>query len=720
VRTFGASARPRLLIAACVYAAMGLLVQRQLVRAGLATHVYQQNMLGQDCLLHAWTIAWDQHALATAPCAVGDANIFHPERGTLFYSDHLLGLAILTAPLRLVTDDVLLVHNLLTVAAPVLDALALYALAFDLTGSVAAALVGGFVYGFAPLRFVADACQIQMTAAWWLPLALLAALRALRGNRAGWAVVAGLAVLAQGLTGIYLTAFFVPFWAFAHVAWWRRRPFDAARRGWTALVATEVVATAVLVPTALAYRAVQAHLGASRSPFLNAILSLHWEMLAEHVPWITTLVLIVLALMRPADLPGRLRRERTLFLVVVAGALLLGLGPAMPLPSALGGGTIPGPYRLLVELPGFTALRVPARMLHVALLGASVLAAGGLVVLRTVFWRRPALVTFVVLAALAIESRPRMPGVLRIARPAELDRAYPWLAHQPPTTLVELPIDPFGLTTAIRQYASTLHWQRALQGMSGVEPPMYRYMVDRLARFPEPDVVADLAALDVRHAVVHRQLLTAGANAQLDAAARNRRVLKAVWSHGPTTVYALRPSRRTPSVRASEHPLDRTGWRATASAGAGLDLAPLAIDDDPRTAWRSWGDLDASVQRLRHEPRPILERWKAFLQLGPAKLTVDLGATPSVSSIRLRLGGSDPMLFPALRVEVSSDGASWTPLATRPFPDVRALVDDAANPTMIAELPAPTPIRWIRLVVGAHETHVRDVAAFTESPRDTS
>jgi len=127
VRTHDTSARPglRLLAAACVYAALAIVAQRGLVRAGLANHVYQQNMLGQDCLLHAWTIAWDQHALAAAPCAIADANIFHPERGTLFYSDHLIGLAVLAAPLRLLTDDALVVHNVQADAAPVLDPLAL-------------------------------------------------------------------------------------------------------------------------------------------------------------------------------------------------------------------------------------------------------------------------------------------------------------------------------------------------------------------------------------------------------------------------------------------------------------------------------------------------------------------------------------------------------------------------------------------------------------------
>src|SRR5262249_8150519 len=136
-----------------------------------------------------------------------DANIFHPEWGTLLYSDHLVALALLSAPLRLLTGDALTVHNALAVAAPVLDAIALWLLAFDLTGSVCAAFVGGLVYGFAGLRLSIDTCQIQM-AAWWLPLLVLGALRAVRDDRPGWGVVAGAALLAQGLTGIYLTVFF--------------------------------------------------------------------------------------------------------------------------------------------------------------------------------------------------------------------------------------------------------------------------------------------------------------------------------------------------------------------------------------------------------------------------------------------------------------------------------------------------------------------------------
>ena len=513
----------RLLAAAIVYASASVVVQNELVRVGVAGHVYRQNMLGQDCLLHAWTLAWDQHALATS-CPIADANVFFPERGTLLYSDHLVGLALLTAPLRLVTDDPLLVHNLLVLAAPALDALALHALVLALTASAPAAFVGGFVYGFVPLRFAADACQIQMTAAWWLPLMLLRVARRPRRRPPLGRRAAGLALLGQGLTGIYLTAFFLPFLALAHVVWWRRHPFAAARGGWTALLASELVAVLLLAPMAVAYRGVQAHLNLSRSPFLNAILSLHLDQVGDHVPAIGLGVLALLAVARPWDLPRGLRDERGLYLAILVGAILLGFGPAMPLPFGLG--TIPGPYRVLLELPGFTALRVPARMLHVALLGASVVAAGGVLVLRQVAWRRATAITLAALLALWIEAPPQALGIQATPTPERIHAVYPWLGRQPPTPLVELPIDPYGLTTIVRQYASTAHWHPQLHGVSGIQPPMYPYVAERLNAFPAPGAVAELVALGVRRAVVHTQLVSAETRAALDAAAHERRLLK--------------------------------------------------------------------------------------------------------------------------------------------------------------------------------------------------
>src|SRR5688572_7257537 len=73
-----------------------------------------------DPLLNAWALAWTPHALVTQPAALFDANIFHPERGTLALSETLIFPALLTAPLRLAGANAILLHNVTLLSGYVL------------------------------------------------------------------------------------------------------------------------------------------------------------------------------------------------------------------------------------------------------------------------------------------------------------------------------------------------------------------------------------------------------------------------------------------------------------------------------------------------------------------------------------------------------------------------------------------------------------------------
>ncbi|HEV7731284.1 MAG TPA: hypothetical protein VGR62_03935 [Candidatus Binatia bacterium] len=704
-------ARDRLAFAAAAvaYTALALYVQRDLAMH-LANGVYHQAMVGQDCLLHVWTIAWGQHALATEPCRLLDANIFFPQLHTLLYSDHLLGLALLLSPLRLVTDNTVLIHNVVTIAAPALNAFAFHLLLRDLTGRHTAAFVGALAFGFAPIRLTMDRCQIQMLAAWWIPLAMYAAQRAIRRDRWGWALLAGTALAFQALTGIYMTAFFTPFLVVAHLVWLQQWPLRS-HPGWWRLLAAEAAAVAVQLPFLVAYRGVQSDLGAHRPALLNALLSLQLNTLPEIMPLATLLVLGAAAIILGRRLPAPLRGQRAIYLTMVVGGIVLALGPAMMLPGDRG--TVWGPYALLANLPGFSALRVPARMVHVTIFGAAVLAGGGFAA-ATVHRRGLLLVLAMCSAAAAVLVEGRIPRfqLLPAPRPARMDTVYPWLATQPATMrIVELPIDPYGVGMAYYQYASTAHWKPALNGTSGILPPIGPYMQKRLERFPEDDVIAELVALGITHAVVHTERLAPADAARLDAAATRRHVLKARWTSPRTVVYALRPSLRAPAIVPNGEPLPHQGWTITASAAA--DTAARAIDDDPDSTWSSWGDLDRGLRERWYDPSSVLARWKDYLDHQPARLTLDLGRERTVTALTAHLGGSDPMAVPTIGLEWSADGKRWKPFPGRfgPVPDVRALVHDARAAVFGATAPG-VHTRWLRLSGQSLDWLVGDVAVY--------
>ena len=106
-----------------------------------------------DPVLTTWILAWDVHALTTAPLRLLDANMFHPHRWTLAYTEHLLGLVPLVGPARLAGAGPLLAHNLVWLATFPLTGLTMFWLVRHLTGHAGAAAVAAVLYAFSHFRF---------------------------------------------------------------------------------------------------------------------------------------------------------------------------------------------------------------------------------------------------------------------------------------------------------------------------------------------------------------------------------------------------------------------------------------------------------------------------------------------------------------------------------------------------------------------------------------
>lgn len=65
-----------------------------------------------DPFLNAWTLAWVAHQLPRDPMHLYDANIFHPEPGTLLYSETLIGQSLVAAPVIWLGGSPMLAHNI--------------------------------------------------------------------------------------------------------------------------------------------------------------------------------------------------------------------------------------------------------------------------------------------------------------------------------------------------------------------------------------------------------------------------------------------------------------------------------------------------------------------------------------------------------------------------------------------------------------------------------
>ena len=129
-----------------------------------------------DPLLNTWILAWDADRFRHGLDGFWDAPMFFPYPSALAYSEHLLGVAIFTAPLQWLTDNPILVYNVAHLGSFVLAGTGMYLLTKSITGSRLAGVVGGMAFAFLPYRrpsFSSPSFVVRLDACWPLGTAPL-------------------------------------------------------------------------------------------------------------------------------------------------------------------------------------------------------------------------------------------------------------------------------------------------------------------------------------------------------------------------------------------------------------------------------------------------------------------------------------------------------------------------------------------------------------------
>jgi len=523
--------------------------------------------LGSDGELFIWTLAWDAHAFVHQPFSIFDANIYHPLRRTLAFSENLIGSAFIAAPVLWVSGNAVLGMNAVMLASCMLCGLGGCVLARRIGISPAGAVVAGVIFAFSPPRFFRTG-QLHLGPVQWIPFAL-ASLHAYMddGRRRDLWLAAGfftLQALSSGHGAVFLTLAMAGL-----VAWKTVRGAGVSPIRWLRdLGITGVVLLAPAVLLYLPYQAVQQEMGLRRSLENWAVTPASFLAAPTHVQ---TFLLSLLPGPRILETASAYLFPGFVPLLLAIAALAAGFARATGRPGLAG--TMPRPgtvafygalalvsvwlsigpplglWPLVYWLPGMSFIRVPSRFTMLAVLGLAIVAAAGFDWLASRLAPRRPRVFAAAVTLLLVAEFAAVPLAVTPYR-VDIPLADRWLAGRPgPFAVAEVPLPdprqagPFERRQTMYMLHSMGHWQKTVHGYSGIRAPLHDRLYLLLRNFPDNASLDELARLDVRYVVVHAELYPPGEWEQV-AARIDRYGDRLQLEHvaGTGRVYSLSPS----------------------------------------------------------------------------------------------------------------------------------------------------------------------------------
>ena len=492
-----------------------------------------------------WNVAWVARTMVVDPVHLFDANIFHPHRRTLLYSEANLVAGALAAPAYWATRDPYIAHNTVVLVAFFLSALGSYLLAVHLTANRWASAVSAICFAFCPFVF-AHTTHIQLLMTPGIPFSMLAFHRMADHTTRGRAIALGLAMAFTAFCCAYYGVFVMMLvaWAVLVTAATRRRWTDA--RYWSAVGIAALVAAAMVLPLFVPYLLLQQSGGFDRPleesgryaadwhSYLASAGRAHQWMLPYVRPWrdvafpgFVALAFGVGRLSTAWRLRGRSMETAFLYGSLAILAFWASFGPAAWLYSAF-----------FYTMPGFTLMRAPVRFALIVAFALSVLTAQAIAaLLPRLRWPAGVGAALVVLA-IADHLVP-----LNFPTPPVASPAYQVLAQQPSAPVIEMPFfdrSRFYSRHTLYMLMSTSHWMPLVNGYSDYFPPDFGETAVALAPFPYPGAFDVAQRLGVRYAMFHLDVYDARTRAEVEERLRQfASRLRQLYADDQTRLYEI-------------------------------------------------------------------------------------------------------------------------------------------------------------------------------------
>jgi hypothetical protein len=365
---------------------------------------------------------------------------------------------------------------------------------------------------------------------------------------------------------------------------------------------------------------------------------------------------VLLALVLSPGVRAMVRQSRMMWFYLLAAVVTwaLALGP---MTTFMGDPGIPGPYHLLMSLPGVDALRVPARFWLMTTICLSVFA--GLIVSEFLRGRtRQTAAIAVVTVGLAVLSDGWVDGI----RAAELPPAVPGADRLAGATVLEAPPDLIFRDIQSVFRAVNGGW-RTVNGYSGWGPSYYNAFAGA-GRAESNDMFTPFQRLGDLYVIVGQDA------SRIRSLVEQQPGVTRVASDKTFIVYHLPTRQGAPLSRPAGLKLRPRELRSQCSS----ELLPKAIDNDDSSLWQCalWDERQA--------------------------LTIDLGEVRTVGAVVNDLGVFSYLFPTALVVETSEDGTRWAPAWSGTVLDraIRAAMEDPKRMRIVVDFP-PRPARFVRM-----------------------
>ena len=506
---------------------------------------YYSRLDTSDTQLNTWAMAWVARTLPTDPIHLFDANIFYPEKRTLAYSEPLLVQGVLAIPIIRLGGSPVLAYNLVLLAGFALTGWAAALLALRMTGSLAAAVVGGSIAAFNAQSLV-RLPHIQAQHLEFLPLALFAFDRVLEQGRVKHAVLLGAAVALQAFASIYALIFAV--WALSCAAAVRVREWIGPGR-WRVtalLIVAAGIAALLLAPVLRPYYLLSKEYGLRRSvaesrqfastwtDYLYTGARVHYALWSHafdksaeaNFPGTVALALAICGVVAG----WRSDRYVRMSAAIVVGAVFLSVAPRLP-----------GFEWAHAHLPGVGAIRAYARAGQIVMIGLGLLAAAGAIALRG-RWIGDRQWPAVAGAMILLVNLEALRAPMKYVPFEGIPSIYDVLLNSEHVAVLELPINPRGGAYVNAGYLvnATRHWKPLVNGYSGFTPPGYDVIARTLNRFPDPASFAWLRSKGVTTVVLHRSQFERRKGKRQLALVEHSPELEVRASWGDITIFRIR------------------------------------------------------------------------------------------------------------------------------------------------------------------------------------